>query len=78
LGVPGRVNVRSLGDEQKLIRKALIACTTGSAAGLFEAYEAVSYEILNSCVQDFGRGDRFVPVGAGRAESQPVGDCRLR
>jgi hypothetical protein len=34
----------------KLILHALIARSTGSVAGLFEAYKAISYEVSNSAV----------------------------
>jgi hypothetical protein len=50
------LEILRVANERKLIRRALIACATGGTAGLFEAYEAISYEILNSGVQDFAAG----------------------
>jgi hypothetical protein len=39
--------------ERRFIRSALLARAPGSAGGLFEAYEAVTHEILNSDLLDF-------------------------
>jgi hypothetical protein len=42
-----------VGLERQQVRKALLAHAAGGAAGLFEAYEAVTHEVLNCGVLDF-------------------------
>lgn len=67
------LQILRVANERKFIRKALIACTMGSAAGLFEAYEAISYEVLNSGRLDFaaGIGSREWLIAKGWITSLP-------
>lgn len=47
------LQILQVARERRFIRSALLAGAPGNAGGLFEAYEAVTHEILNSRLLDF-------------------------